>query len=342
MNLQTVTVALLVVTTLVRGAPPQFDHGVDLLTTRPLIVAHRGSSGRLPEATKEAFELAIDEGADVIECDVTITRDLQLICSHESWLTPTTNIADVFPEDRMNTYFVIDKASQITDYFSVDFTLEELREIRVKQRNSRRDPNFDELFGITTLEEYIEIAQRSARPIGIYPETKDPTWTNSLDILKDANTTFEDILLDVLTSHGYTEPNHPCFIQSFNENSIRYMSERTRLPLISLGVTSAVPEDRLDELAEFCYGIGPSKSAIVLTDASGNILTRTDLIDRAHARGLRVHPFTMRNEYSYLPWDYGQDPAEEYLDFLKLGADGLFTDFPSTYYNFLNASYTEC
>jgi glycerophosphoryl diester phosphodiesterase len=327
---------------LASAAPPEFDHGVDLPTTRPLNIAHRGSCGRLPEHTREAYQLAIDEGADVIECDVTLTKDLQLICSHEAWLSATTNIAEVFGEDRMNAYFVIDSLREITDYFSVDFTLEELKQVRTKQRNSRRDPNFDGLYEMTSLEEYIQIAQNAGRPVGIYPETKDPIWTNSLDILQEANTTFEDLLVDVLHQYGYQEPRDPCFIQSFNENSLRYMSERTDLPLIMLGVSALASDDRLDSLAEFCYGIGPSKSSIVNVGSDGRISQRTDLIERAHARGLRVHPYTARHEHNYLPYDYGNDPVDEYEDFLDLGADGLFTDFPHTYHRFLENSYAVC
>ena len=93
-----------------------------------------------------------------------------------SWeyMSGTTNVADIFPEDRMNTYFITGSGRFITDYFTVDFTLEELKQIHVRQRNSARDNNYDYEYPLTSLAEYMEIAQSAGRPVGIYPETKDP------------------------------------------------------------------------------------------------------------------------------------------------------------------------
>lgn len=111
-----------------------FDHGVDLETTRPLVIAHQGSSGALPEHTVAAYQLAVAEGADAVECDATLTRDLTVVCMHESWMNASTNVALTFPESRINTYYVQDEQKNITDYFSVDFTMDEIRLIRRRQR----------------------------------------------------------------------------------------------------------------------------------------------------------------------------------------------------------------
>ncbi len=272
--------------TIFAQAPPEFDHGVDLPTTRPLNIAHRGSSGQYPDHTVRAYQAAVDEGADVIECDLSVTMDLQLVCLHESWLSGTTNVAEVYPEERMNTYFVIDQGRFITDYFSVDFTLEELREIRAVQRYSYRDPNYNGQFPISSLADYIEIAQNAGRPVGLYPETKDTNWVNSLDILTEANTTFEDLLVQELSSYGYTGSRDPCFLQSFSDASARAMASKTDLPVMLLPLT---PSDaRLDDIAEYAYGIGATRRTLV-TVSDNQITGRTDLADRAHARGLKIH-----------------------------------------------------
>ena len=148
-----------------RPVPPQFDHGVDLPTTRPLNVAHRGSSGSLPEHTVLGYQRAIDEGADVIECDLTVSRDLVLLCMHENWMNGTTNVADVYPSDRANSYFVADTLRVITDYFAIDFTLAELKSVvRKRQQFSIRDPNYNDLLEIATLDEFIWIAKNAGRP----------------------------------------------------------------------------------------------------------------------------------------------------------------------------------
>lgn len=60
------------------------------------MIAHRGASGELPEHTKAAYLLAISEGADFIECDVVVTKDMRLICRHEPQLDDTTDAASKF------------------------------------------------------------------------------------------------------------------------------------------------------------------------------------------------------------------------------------------------------
>lgn len=144
--------------------PPEFDHGVDLPSRRPLVIAHRGSCGSLPEHTAAAGQRAVDEGADVIECDVTVSRDLVLWCMHENWMNATTNVRDVFPPSRANSYYVADQLRVVTDYFAVDFDETEMRQIRRRQQNELRDPNYDDQFEIVTFDEFVSIAQNAGRP----------------------------------------------------------------------------------------------------------------------------------------------------------------------------------
>ena len=312
------------------------DHGVNLPTTLPLNIAHRGASGLLPEYTLEAYQLAIDEGADVIECDICVTKDLQLVCLHESWMNGTTDAALKFPE-KLNTYFVIDAGRFITDYFSVDLTLAEIQTINMRQRFDNRDPNYNYQFSVTSLEETIQLVKGATRPVGLYLETKDPNWVNSLDIIKNANTTLEDLLVSVLQRYGFNSSTDPCFLQSFSRDSIIYLSKVTQLPLVQL-LSIIVSNDTLQEWATYCYGIGPSRSLIITTNPqTGYIGSVSDLVAVAHQYGLRVHPYTFRNDAD-LPWDYKIDPNLEYQQFLNLGVDGYFTDFPGTLSRFLNAS----
>ncbi len=326
-----------------RSQPPQFDHGLDLPTTRPLNVGHRGNCGVYPDHTLPGYQSAVDAGADVIECDVCVTRDLRLVCLHESWLSDTTNIADVYPEDRMNTYFVIDSGRLITDYFTVDFTLDELKLVGAVQRFDYRDPHYDGEFPITTLEEYIQVAQNAGRPVGIYIEPKSPVWVNSLDFVAQANTTIEDLLIEEVTRYGYTGNRDPCLLHSFNEDSSRYMAANSALPVVmAISTGSDVSDERLDSLAEFCYGILVNRRLVVTVNINDQITGRTDLIERAHARGLRVHAYTMKNEDRHLPWDYKQDYNNEFQDFLDLQCDGLSGDFPASYHDFLEKVYRDC
>lgn len=303
--------------------------------SRPLNIAHRGSSGMMPEHTLEAYKLAIQQGADIIECDVSVTKDFQLICAHESWINHTTNVAEHSEfRNRVRTYKVAGHG-EITDYFTIDFTLAELKTLGRVQQHSYRDHRFDGLFKIATLDEYIDLAQRE--DVGIYPEIKDPIFINSF--LPD-DLRFEDMIIETLHDRGYTTPESKCFLQSFDEDSLWYVAQRTDLRLIKL-MENDVDDEKLDQWSGSFYGVGPWKNLIVPSwstehgnkNALGNA---TDFVERLHARNLKIHPWTFRAEDRYLSYDYGQDIHAEFEMFLNLKIDGFFTDFPASLARFLN------
>ena len=143
---------------------------------------------------------------------------------------------------------------------------------------------------MASFDDYVAVAKNitNKRIVGIYPETKIPSFFN--DFLSSHNTTVEDILLDSLQKYGYTQNTSPCFIQSFSEDSITYMSTRTNLPLIFL-TTVSITDSKMTELSSFCYGIGTSKETIVQADRSNSIFRTTDFIERAHEHDLKVKYF---------------------------------------------------
>lgn len=289
--------------------------------------------------------LGVEQGADFIECDVCITKDLVPICRHQSWLNHTTNVWEKQNlRSKVKTYNVFDPSTDttktITDIFTVDLTLQEIKTIGVKQRYSFRDPNYDGLYTIPTLEEYIQVAKSADRTVGIYPEIKGPEWVNSLDILRNANTTFEDVVTEVLHKNGYREKESPCYVQSFSERSIRALATKTKLPLVMLiETTDPIPEARLENLSAICAGIGVWKNMII--PQRDKYLQRiTDLVTNAHKYNLKIHPYTFRNEDRYLAWNYTQDPYNEYQTFLDIHVDGYFTDFPATLKRFLDVKYS--
>ena len=329
------------------SAVRKYQHGIELPTSRPLNIAHRGASGTLPEHTKEAYKRAIQNEADVIECDVAITKDGRLICRHDPWLSSSTDI-EFHPEfaDRKRTIEIDYYGSKknVTEWFIFDFTLDEIKTLKAKQTNSERDPSFDGRYELATFEEYIEIANNAPRTIGIYPELKYPNWMNTLNLLN--GTSFEQRLVDILTEHGYSKPTDPCFIQSFEFSSLQKLSKLTSLPLVMLVSTeNEVSPVRVEQYSEICYGIGIWKCGIV--DHYGEngyknwIRNVSDVITRIHDSGMRLHVYTFRNENSNLAWDYHQDPVMEYQYYLDLAIDGFFTDFPATLDRFLDHVYNE-
>ena len=347
----------------------------------PLVVAHRGASGYLPEETLEAFQLAIDQGADVIEFDLISTKDGVLIARHDAELAVSTDVA-TRPEfaGRRRVDWLVDGEKQ-TGWFAHDFTLAEIKTLRATVTDPERPQQNNGKFRIVTLQEIIDFAKaQSAKPgrsIAIYPETKNPSYHRDLGL------PLEDKLIAALEAAGWNSRSAPVFVQSFEPGSLKEMRAKglqTRMVQLIDGddidlktgkITYAMPLDRpydwakagdsrlfaamvtpagLAEIRTYADGIGPWKPYIVPVkgrlDAAGRLVDvngdgkidlrdastqpATTLVADAHKAGLFVHTFTFRNEKRRLAFDYRGDPQAEYLQFFRLGVDGVFADFPDT------------
>jgi glycerophosphoryl diester phosphodiesterase len=333
---------------------------------RPLIIGHRGASGLRPEHTLASYELAIALGADYIEPDVVSTKDGVLIARHENEISGTTDVAD-HPEfaDRKTTKII--DGREVTGWFTEDFTLAEIKTLRAEERLPFRDQSFNGQFEIPTLQEVIDLAKEKSaetgRTIGIYPETKHPTYFDSIGL------SLEEPLVKILDENGYSDRNDPVFIQSFEVSNLKDLNQMTDVPLVQLfDASNAQPYDfvvdgdsrtygdltnpqGLAEIATYADGIGPWKRLIIpadpvdfngdgqpddlngdglISDADYILQDPTSLIEDAHAAGLLVHAYTFRNEDRYLAPEYNGNPEAEYEQFFSLGLDGLFTDFPGT------------
>ena len=245
----------------------------------PLVIAHRGASGYRPEHTLEGYRLAVEMGADYIEPDLVSTRDGVLIARHENEIGSTTDVADRFPQRK--TTKTVDGQS-VTGWFSEDFTLAEIKTLRARERLAFRSHDYDGKFEIPTFDQVLDLAQRMGdargRPVGVYPETKHPTYFRRLDL------PLEDKLLDALQRHGWNRRDAPVFIQSFEQENLRELRKHTSVRLIQLVSTPAMIEgEGLKSIASYADGIGPEKRLIVPVNADGSLAPATDLVARAHA-----------------------------------------------------------
>jgi glycerophosphoryl diester phosphodiesterase len=245
----------------------------------PLVIGHRGASGERPEHTLEAYELAIEQGADFIEPDLVITKDGVLIARHEPLLDDTTNVAEVFGEERKSTKML--DGVEVTGYFAEDFTLAEIKQLRAVQSRDYRDQSFNGQFEIPTLEEVIELVKRveteTGKKIGIYPETKHPTFFDRQGL------SLEEPLIQTLLDTEFTDPDR-IFIQSFEvQNLIELKTELLpaagleNIPLVQLfGDTTAEadPNDPFSYPYDFVVNAGKTESE--LRDIYGDLV---DLID---------------------------------------------------------------
>jgi len=336
----------------------------------PLVIGHRGASGFLPEHTLESYRLAIKLGADYIEPDLVATKDGVLIARHEPFIGDTdpatrdsTNVAD-HPEFASRETTKMLDGFATTGFFASDFTLAEIKTLGAKQTRGGRPTEFDGKFKVPTLQEVIDLAKRESkkrgRRIGIYPETKHPTFHQTL------NLPLEPRLVNILDRNGLNKRKSAVFIQSFEQSNLKQLNTMTQVRLVQLvdandtdlitgNPTYAAPFDRpydwtvsgnpvlqartfgffatdegLAEIKTYADGIGPWKVYIIPTTGSGggDVKPPTNLIQRAHAHGLLIHTWTFRDDA--FPNGYPGGPVVEYLAFYRLGIDGVFSDFPDT------------
>jgi glycerophosphoryl diester phosphodiesterase len=320
----------------------------------PLVIGHRGASGYRPEHTLASYRLAIEMGADYIEPDLVSTKDHVLVARHENEIGGTTDVADHPEFASRRTTKTIDGVP-VTGWFTEDFTLAELRTLRARERLPDLRPDntaFDGLYQVPTFQEVIDLAKRAG--VGIYPETKHPTYFDSIGL------SLEEPLVATLNANGYRGRNAPVFIQSFEVSNLKELNRRTNVRLVQLVDERGKPYDfvvsgdprtyadmvtpkGLAEIATYADGLGPNKNLIVPRDAAGRLLDPTSLVRDAHRAGLVVHPWTFRKENFFLPVDFQQgNPASpqfpgatgdlpgELRLFFRLGVDGVFSDNPDT------------
>jgi glycerophosphoryl diester phosphodiesterase len=290
---------------------------------RKLVIAHRGASGYLPEHTLAAYAMAYALGADYIELDLVMTRDGQLIALHDIHLELTTDVARVFPK----------RARADGRWYAADFTLEEIRRLRVHERTERngkpafpaRFPQGRSRFGVPTLVEAIELVQglnaTTGCRVGMYLETKEPAFHLQEQL------PLEPALLEVLGRYGYAGKDAPVFIESFDPASLRRLRELgSALPLVQLigawrGAAALTSAEGLRQIAAYANAIGPDKRLI---EQGGRPVEDAALVKRAHALGLAVHPWTFRADA--VGEGHADVQAELRTFYDTYGVDGVFTD----------------
>ncbi|MFI6062793.1 glycerophosphodiester phosphodiesterase [Streptomyces sp. NPDC051286] len=331
-------------------------HGSRLDLPVPTVIGHRGTSGYRPEHTLGSYQLALDMGAHIIEQDLVPTKDGHLVCRHENDITATTDVS-AHPEFAgRRTTKKVDGVS-LTGWFTEDFTLAELKTLRAKERipgNRQKNTLYDGRWEVPTFEEVLQWADREGRRRGkqiwLYVETKHPTYFRGLGL------GLEEPLAKLLRRYNRHRTQSPLILQSFEPSSIQRLSKLVASPRVVLlsgagsrpwdfvatgdprTVDDLVTPAGLKWIASFAQGIGPTLDLIIPKDASGRLTTPTSLVQDAHEEGLILHPYTMRNENSFLPADFrrGTDPNAygdafgAFRTYFATGINGIFSDNPDT------------
>jgi glycerophosphoryl diester phosphodiesterase len=338
----------------------------------PLVIGHRGASGYRPEHTLAAYELAILQGADYIEPDLVSTKDGVLIARHEPMLGSTTDVASHPEFAAYKTTKMLDGFA-VEDWFASDFTLAEIKTLRAIQPRPNRPQEFNGLYEIPTLEEVINLAQQKSmdlgRTIGIYPETKHPTFH---DTLPGGGLSLEEPLLANLSAAGWNNAAAPVFIQSFEVSNLQELNGLTDVKLVQLvdaydvaddgGLILIPPYERpydwvvnsdprtfgdlvtptgLDFIKTYADGVGPWKTYLLKTVADG--------VDRTGDGMLTINDRMLMGDTGVIAdahdrgllvhtWTFRNDASQygfanamnEYDAYFALGVDGVFSDFPDT------------
>lgn len=307
---------------------------------RPVVIAHRGASGYLPEHTLEAYIRGMELGADFIEPDLVMTKDHVLVARHENEISETTNVADIFPKRK--TTKTIDDIKK-TGWFVEDFTLEEMKKLKAKQRLAFRPQMDQQPFLVPTLAEIIDAVDqynaKTGKKIGIVPEIKHSSYFRSMSM------NMERALLQVLLEKKWDKKLDQVYIQSFEVSNLKELATLTQYPLVQLlGDPAESPYDLkgrktyaqmatlegLKEIRKYAQVLGPYKKYLVVENEKSDMaLEPNDVLKNAKLLDFRVIPYTFRNE-SFFVMKPLTDPVKEYEFFYKIGVDGVFSDFPDT------------
>ena len=311
------------------------------VSATPLVIAHRGASGYRPEHTLAAYRLAIQMGADYIEPDLVSTRDGVLVARHENEISGTTDVADHAEFADRYTTKVID-GHTISGWFTEDFTLEELKTLRATERLPGVRPDntrYDGRYQVPTFDQVLDLVERESRRrgevIGIYPETKHPTYFDSIGL------SLEEPLAAALKRHHLDRPNASVFVQSFETGNLRLLDTMVKVPLVQLVDAAAadlVTPAGLREIATYADAVGAAKDLVLPRNDEGETTLPSALVDDAHAAGLDVHVWTLRDENQFMARNFwiGTDPDAkgdahaEYQAFFDAGVDGVFSDHADT------------
>ncbi|MEV5949860.1 glycerophosphodiester phosphodiesterase [Streptomyces sp. NPDC051993] len=322
----------------------------------PYVIGHRGTAGYRPEHTLGSYQHALDLGAHVIEQDLVPTKDGHLVCRHENDISATTNVGD-HPEFAARRTTKSVDGTAVTGWFTEDFTLAELKTLRAKERipgNRQHNTLYDGRWDVPTFEEVLRWAQEQGRRLGrriwLHSETKHPTYFRGIGL------PLEDRVAGLLRRYGRHRADSPQFLESFEPSSIQRLAELVDTPSVVLlsnagtkpwdfvvsgdprTVDDLVKPEGLRWIASYAQGIGPTLDLIIPKDAAGKLTRPTTLVRDAHRQGLILHPYTMRNENTFLPADFrrGTDPNAygdafgAFKTYFATGIDAVFSDNADT------------
>lgn len=324
------------------------NNQAELIKPKPIIIAHRGASGYLPEHTLPALAMAHAWGVDYVEPDVVLTKDNVPVVIHDIHLDTTTNVSEIFPN----------KKRADSKFYAIDFTLRELKQLSVHERKNikngksvfeKRFPSEHAVFEIPTLEEYLRVLEglnySSGKNIGVYLELKAHEFHKNED--KDIQNAVVKILRD---RKWISNSSRKLILQSFEPTLLKSLRSQLGedVQLVQLIAENAWAETSVDydamrtptgllQVIKYANGVGPYiKHLYEIKDSK---IMAKDFVQEAQRLGLIVHPYTHRRDS--LPEGFTTDEQLYNFLFNNLRVDGLFSDFGDHALNYRNLHYSE-
>jgi len=263
----------------------------------PLVLAHRGASGHLPEHTLAAYTLAWSMGADYLEPDVVLTKDSVAICAHDVNMERVTDVAERFP----------DRVREDGRWYWIDFTIDEVRTLRVTYMGvGGAVPTFQEFLALVDRLNAINGQDGRAR-VGVIPEPKRPAFH------RQHGHNVEFAVREALATHGYRSADDPAIIQCFDLDALEGLHDAGATLRLVWNVGEQPSDADLARAAVFCHGLGINRK-LIEDEATSEPLS---LLSIAHEMGLALYPYTFKDEPEAMARFYHEH-----------GVAGLFSDFP--------------
>ncbi|KAK1269826.1 putative glycerophosphoryl diester phosphodiesterase 2 [Acorus gramineus] len=297
---------------------------------KPLVITNNGASGMYPGCTDLAYQKAVDDQADIIDCNVQITSDEVPICLNSIDLLDGTTVAQVPPfSSRTSTVPEIQDKPGI---FTFNFTWEEIQKLSPEISNPEfnyrllRNPAYKNAGSFFELSKFLAYAK--GKPIkGVML-----TIENAAYLAENLGISVVDIVLSTLNDAGYNnQTGIQVYIRSTNSSVLVRLKQTkyTRVYTVDELISEAVPST-IQDIKSFADSVVVQKKSIYPTN-SAFVTVLTGVVEQLHAANLPVYSYPFRNEFVTQAWDFYSDPITEINTFVQAAKlDGVITDFPET------------
>ncbi|KAK1295923.1 putative glycerophosphoryl diester phosphodiesterase 1 [Acorus calamus] len=297
---------------------------------KPLVISNNGASGVYPGCTDLSYIQAVEDGADIIDCNVQVTSDNVPICLTSIDLSDGTTAVEVPPfRSRMS---IVPQIKNQPGIFSFNFMWEEIKNLTPRISNPfvkfmLRNPAYKNAGNFWSLSEFLNYAK--AQPlVGVLLNIENAVYLSTQQGIG-----IVDIVLDILNTAGFNNMTDPqVFIQSKDSAVLARLKQQTMYKLMYMvdETISDVTDTAIQDIKSFAHSVVINKKSIYSTNMAF-ITSKTNVVQKLQSANLSVYTYLFQNEFQAQAWDFFSDPTVELNTFVQAARiDGVITDFPGT------------